>query len=163
MKRKEVVIFLLKKEDNVTKVLLGLKAKKLGDGKRNGYGGGIKKNESLREAALRELKQELGVEAESSDLNEQGFLDILIRTGIWKTERHLLHIFTLSNWRNEFTEGNGELTDPQWFNIDQLPTNLIDSDRAWLPYILHGHKVQGSITVRILGDKITTFIFDVIH
>jgi 8-oxo-dGTP pyrophosphatase MutT (NUDIX family) len=159
MKRKEMVVFL--RQGN--QVLLGLKTKKLGDGKRNGYGGGIKKKESIRDASVRELEKELGIIVNSEDLQEQGFLDIEIRTGIWQSDRHYLHIFTLEKWQGEFKAGNGELVDPQWFNIDELPANMIDSDKAWLSYVLKGNQVQGEIIVRLVGSRVTSFNFNVIY
>lgn len=163
MKRREMVVFLLKKDSEDTKVLLGLKTKKLGDGKRNGYGGGIKKKESLRVATIRELEKELGIIVAPEDLQEKGFLEITIRTGIWETDIHQLFIFTLTNWQGDFTAGNGELIDPQWFGINELPKNMIESDRAWLPYVLKGAVVQGSITVRLVGTKVTSLNFNVIY
>lgn len=163
MKRKETVVFLMKKDSDGVQVLLGLKTMKLGEGKRNGYGGGVKKKESLRESAVRELQQELGVVVAGEDLIEQGFLDISIRTGIWKTDQHQLYIFLLYDWQGEFESGNGELVDPKWFDINSLPVNIIDSDKAWLSYILHGQKIQGSILVRKYAQKVVSLNFDVIY
>lgn len=164
MKRKEVVVFLLKTEGDTTKVLLGLKLRKVGLGKRNGYGGGVKKRESTKAATVRELSEELGVLVSPEDLQEKGFLNITVRKMAWRNDCHDLHIFTLRQWQGGFKEDETEgIIDPQWFDINALPDDLIDSDKAWLPYILHNNKVQGSIIVRVFGAKVTTFNFDVIY
>lgn len=164
MKRKEVVVFLLKTESDVTKVLLGLKLRKVGLGKRNGYGGGVKECESAKAAAVRELYEELGVLVSPEDLQEKGFLNITICKMAWRNDCHDLHIFTLRHWQGDFKEDEIEgIIDPQWFDVNALPDDLIDSDKAWLSYVLHGAKVQGSIMVRVFGAKVTTFNFDVIY
>jgi len=164
MKRKEVVVFLLKTEGDVTKVLLGLKLRKVGLGKRNGYGGGVKKCESAIAAAVRELSEELGIFVSPKDLQEKGFLNIIVRKMSWRNDCHDLHIFTLRQWQGSFKEDETEgIIDPQWFNVNALPDDLIDSDKAWLSYVLYGAKVQGSIIVRVFRAKVTTFNFDVIY
>lgn len=144
MKRKKVVIFLLN-NNGVPKVLLGLKTKKIGEGLRNGYGGGIKKGESPSQAAARELEEELGVIAEAEDFIDRGRLMITSRKGGFETQKCELYIFILKKWEGEFRE-SVEMEDPRWFNIRKLPEKMISSDKLWLPSVLQGKKVEGSIS-----------------
>lgn len=46
-----------------THVLLGLKKRGFGTGKWNGFGGKVEANENIRQAAVREMKEEAGIES----------------------------------------------------------------------------------------------------
>jgi len=50
-----------------TSLLLGLKMRGFGVGKWNGFGGKVERGESIRQAAVRECKEEAGVESEQID------------------------------------------------------------------------------------------------
>jgi len=140
-KRKEVVCFLLRRnsESKKLQVLLGLKTKKTGQGRRNGYGGGQKFWETPEEAAIRELREELKVKViDQNSLYKRGILKIYKKDYISK-----LTIFVIMEWFGEFSESD-EMIDPLWFDIDNLP-DLIDSDHNWLPDLLKGYDVKGKI------------------
>lgn len=68
---KEKVLFnatLVFVENTEGKVLLGVKARKIGAGCWNGYGGGIEPNETPEQSALRELDEESGIKGDPSQL-----------------------------------------------------------------------------------------------
>ncbi len=70
---KAVVVFVISKDRK--KVLLAVKAKKIGAGCRNGYGGGQEEGEDSFGAAVRETKAESGG-----------------KNGPWPWNRHRLHL-----------------------------------------------------------------------
>lgn len=49
------------------RILLGMKKRGFGSGRWNGFGGKIEADESIETAALRELKEEVGLEAKRID------------------------------------------------------------------------------------------------
>jgi hypothetical protein len=57
-------------------VLLGLKKRGFGAGKWNGFGGKVEQGESIRTAAIREMKEEAGIESvDERDRSERAGLD----------------------------------------------------------------------------------------
>ena len=152
-KREEVVSFLIKRDDETKKmqVLLGLKTQKIGKDKRNGYGGGIGNRETAAQAAARELGEELGVYVKSEDLIKMGVVEIIIKTSAFRKFSHNVTIFTLHKWKGTFIESE-EMIDPIWFNINELP-DMIKTDKLWLPYILNGDYVEGTIEKKVYGQQ----------
>ncbi len=120
------------------KVLLGMKKRGFGEGKWNGFGGKAKNNESVFDAAKRELKEEAGIEV--SDLEEMGVINFQFEN---KPEE-ILEVHFLK--RTEFS-GEPVETDemkPQWFDIKNIPYDLMwPDDKFWLPLFLEGKKFRG--------------------
>ena len=164
MKRVEVVGFLLKEDDETSKhqVLLGLKTQKTGKGKWNGYGGGVEKKETFAGAMAREFDEELGIEVKPSDLEEVAFIKITFRINFYKINTCKLHVFILRRWRGAFTNSN-EMLNPTWYNIDNLPDNMIASDKLWLPFVLEGAKVLGIINKKFKNNHFEVTHFNVIR
>jgi hypothetical protein len=60
-------------------VLLGLKQRGFGTGKWNGFGGKVEKGEEIRDAAVREMKEEAGIESDTVDR----WASIRCSIGLW--------------------------------------------------------------------------------
>ena len=126
------------------KVLLALKTQKIGKGCWNGYGGGIGDGEKIKEAAVRELKEESGgVIADFNDLKEAAIMDFYNT----KTDREKficrVYVYLVRNWIGEPKETE-EMANPTWFDINNLPfENLMPADKEWLPPVLKGEKIIG--------------------
>lgn len=123
------------------KILLALKADKIGKGKRNGYGGGVE-DESVTECALRELKEESGgVIAQPEDLEKIAIVYFHNTKSDGKAFVLKVHFFLVHSWEGEAKETE-EMTDPKWFSISSLPLDeMMPSDREWLPIALDGKKM----------------------
>lgn len=93
-------------------------------------GGGVREEESFREAAARELREEAGIEADYEGLA------IATRTAIESGAHSTLGVLPTFQARAEATtptvsDPDGEITDARWFR--DLPENTRDRDqlRTW--------------------------------
>ena len=132
--KKQLTLTIVYKNEQV---LLGLKKRGFGVGRWNGFGGKVEDKETIREAAIRELKEESGIEAK--EIEEVGVLDFE-----FKSDPKILqvHVFRVVNFSQEPVET--EEMKPQWFNIDNIPFNCMWSDDIyWMPYFLEGKKFAG--------------------
>jgi len=135
-------IFIIKDDQ----VLLAMKKRRYGAGKWNGYGGKLDEGETLLQAAVRELMEESTLEIQEEDLEKVGEL-----TYIEQADDDLkVHVYLLRDISGEPVET--EEMAPQWFQIDDLPLDTMwDGDKHWLPRILAGEKLVG--TLRFEGEE----------
>lgn len=130
----QTLIFLL----DGKRVLLGMKKRGFGAGRWNGFGGKTKADESILDAAHREIKEEAGIVV--SDLKEVGVLSF---TFSGQDDLLEVHVFTTTSWQGEPRET--EEMRPEWFEVDELPFHSMwISDPYWLPLVLEGKKVKGA-------------------
>lgn len=123
-------------------VLLGLKKKGFGAGYWNGFGGKIESGETPVQAAVREIREECGLE--THDLKSMGKLYFHFDDDPRRIEGYL---FTTSKFTGEPMET--EEMQPQWYNTQELPLDQMwEDDRFWLPYVLMGKKIYGTFRFR---------------
>lgn len=123
------------------KVLLGMKKRGFGTGKWNGFGGKILYGETPIQAAMRENKEENGLEVMQKDLQKMGELTFLMPQHPMGTQ--LVHVYLCRKWKGEPLESD-EMT-PHWFSIDELPLHQMwEDDKHWLPHILNGKPVAAT-------------------
>src|SRR5262245_53934006 len=94
-------------------ILLAMKKRGFGEGKWNGVGGKINPNESIKAAAIRELSEEIGVDAKEEHLESMGILRFRSKNpGLnWET-----NVFFIRTWQGEPVES--EEMRPQWYAND---------------------------------------------
>lgn len=87
--------------------------------------GHVDSGESLKQAALRELKEEVGIDLKESDLISFGNPEKLID----KTNSHFTHFYysICNKEEKEFTIQEEELSEVRWFNFNEV-IDLIKSD-----------------------------------
>ena len=129
--------FLIRKDE----ILLAMKKRGFGEGLWNGSGGKVHDNETIKEAALRELREEIGVMAIESDLQDAGQLDFYFRD---KPEwDQTAHIFRIENWNGDPVET--EEMKPHWFKFADIPYDQMwVDDKYWVPKFLAGEKINGT-------------------
>lgn len=110
------------------KVLLGMKKTRFGKGRWNGLGGKVQDNETIIEAATREVKEEIGIDvALDKPLGTITFHNS--SKGDWT-----VHIFATETFTGEPMESD-EMR-PQWFATDNVPYEAMwDDDRHWYPLL----------------------------
>ena len=161
-------VCLLVKEDMV---LLGLKTKKIGAGCRNGYGGGIEEGETEKQSAIRELEEETGKKIGNTFITT--FPECLEKVAIVDFENTKsdgstfickVHFFIIREWTGEAVDTD-EMTDPQFFKIDELPSQMLPADIKFFPLILkEGKKIlakakYGPYQKELLGPVIIEEVF----
>ncbi len=118
------------------RVLLIRKKRGLGAGKINGPGGRIDPGETPREAAVREVEEELRVTP--TGIERRGELLFQFTDGY---SIHV-HVFSATGCRGEPRETAEAV--PLWTDLDAIPYNeMWADDRIWLPLMLEGTPFSG--------------------
>lgn len=136
------------------RLCLAMKKKGFGVGKWNGVGGKVEDKETIKEAAIRELKEEIGVDAHQNHLEEVGNIKFYFN-GKPDWNQHM-HIFFIKNWTGEPIETD-EMA-PQWYDNDKIPyEKMWIDDPYWLPQVIEGKKIEAECYFAKDGDKIDKF------
>ena len=148
------LLFLVKKDgDTITDICLAMKKRGFGAGRYNGAGGKVEEGETVEQAVTREVKEEIGVHV--SDSTKVG--ELTFHFPHKEEWNQLVHIYITENWEGEVTET--EEMSPKWFRREVIPYDIMWSDDIiWLPYVLEGKYVSGSIT---FGERDVTVSHDV--
>lgn len=119
------------------KILLGMKKRGFGAGRWNGFGGKLNTEETIEDAARREIKEEAGIEM--NKLDKVGIIDFEFKGNPELLE---VHIFKGREFSGQPVES--EEMKPQWFDIDKIPFNeMWPDDIYWMPLFLSGKKFKG--------------------
>ncbi|KAG4070235.1 hypothetical protein HA402_003925 [Bradysia odoriphaga] len=84
-------------DDDKQRLLLGLKKRGFGLGKYNGFGGKVEENESIDDAALRELNEECGLSVSDSNARSPASI-ISISSVIQSCSRFIFSKFVSQMW-----------------------------------------------------------------
>ncbi len=133
-----VACFLVKDDQ----VLLGMKTRKIGKDRWNGYGGGIEEGETEIEATVREFSEETGGVILDPEYLEK------IAIGYFHNTKSdggsfvcAVHFYIARKWEGEVKESE-EMITPTWFDINNLPLDkMMPADNEWVPLALHGRKM----------------------
>jgi len=118
-----------------------MKKEKIGSGFRNGYGGGVRSNESPNACAVREALEEGRIKTWVEDLEPIALLHCHNRTEEGKNFLCAVHVFQTKFWLGEPQE-TAEMGPPAWFPISHLPLEeLMLTDRIWLPRFFRDQKL----------------------
>lgn len=120
------------------KVLLQYKRRGFGVGKWNGPGGKVEPGETLEQSAVREVKEETGLDVKN--LKKIAELEFYFNG---REEWNMVtHAYVAKDFSGEIQASDeGEL---KWFKIEELPFNeMWDDDIYWLKDALAGKFVKG--------------------
>ncbi|MFB6081908.1 MAG: 8-oxo-dGTP diphosphatase [Halanaeroarchaeum sp.] len=128
------------------RVLLIEKKRGVGAGFYNGPGGKVEPGETPREAAKREVREEIGTPVPSVD--KRGVLEFVFGDE---------HFMTAHVYRAPAPTGEPVETAearPEWFALDAVPYDeMWEDDRHWLPHVLEGHSVRGWFRFDAAGEQ----------
>lgn len=135
-------------------VLLIWKKRGLGSQQYNGPGGKVEPGETPRAAAIREVREEVGLRVES--VRHAGDLHFVFDHDPFTNVR----VFETRAFDGTATE-TAE-ADPEWMSPDEIPyAEMWDDDRIWLPHVLAGRTVAGRFYFTEGGERLETFVLDV--
>ncbi|MGL4256410.1 MAG: 8-oxo-dGTP diphosphatase, partial [Microbacterium sp.] len=126
----------------------------LGRGKVVGIGGKLDPGEAPRDAAVREVAEEVGVRIEASDLLKAGVIDYHFPTKPAWSQRST--VFVARRWSGEPVE-TAEIT-PHWYAVADVPyARMWDDAVRWLPGVLRGGSVDARFT---FGPDLSTVVLE---
>jgi 8-oxo-dGTP diphosphatase len=160
-------------------LLLVRKQRGLGAGKRVGPGGKVEAGETVREAARREVREELRIdpvgvekrgefdfhfrdrEAERGEASERASGEARPASdGTVDDDSMHVHVFAA-----EGIEGEPEVTEeavPEWYPTDAVPYDEIwIDDRVWLPHLVAGETVRGTFVLSDDGDSLVRYEMEI--
>ncbi len=139
------------------RILLGRKRRGMGYGKWNGFGGKIEAGETMRECAARELFEECGLTVRPERLTMVG--DLYFHQPSDTTWSHAGIIYLAQDW-----SGTPHLSDemePRWFHPKDFPyEDMWMADCIWLPMILSGKRIRGTVYFAEDGDTVYDYEFE---
>lgn len=119
------------------KVLLGKKKRDFGLEKWNGFGGKLKKNETLEECALRELLEEAGIKGTKFEQIGHNTFEYQGKDEIWE-----VYVYKYTEFEGDPKESDE--MEPKWFSEKDIPFNeMWPDDIFWMPKFLKGEKFRG--------------------
>ncbi len=143
--------------DREGRILLGRKRRGMGFGKWNGFGGKLEDGETMRQCAARELREECGLTIAPKDLEMVG--DLYFHQPSDTTWSHAGIIYFARNWSG--TPSLSEEMEPRWFHPDEFPyEEMWMADRIWIPMILSGKKIRGTVYFAADGDTVYDYEFE---
>jgi 8-oxo-dGTP pyrophosphatase MutT (NUDIX family) len=137
----EMVLVFIQHEGQVA---LGLKARKIGEGKWNGFGGNVEGEESFEEAAHREVLEEAG--ALIYEVEDRGVVDFHRKGEINRVHMFVASDFGFPDGSLDFSPKQNEILKVAWFDESNLPWGeMMAGDRHWIPQVLAGEIVEGEV------------------
>jgi len=135
-------------------ICLAMKKRGFGIGKWNGIGGKVKDGETIKEAAIRELYEEIGVDANIVDLENVGNIKFYFNEKPdWNQQ---MHVYFINKWQGEPIES--EEMAPKWYKKDQIPYEAMwVDDPYWLPKVLSGKKIEAEFYFNKDGAELDKF------
>ncbi|WP_254531766.1 8-oxo-dGTP diphosphatase [Natrinema gelatinilyticum] len=123
-------------DDPDREVLLIEKRRGLGEGWYNGPGGKCEPGEAPRDCAIRETREEVGLEVR--DLQKAGELTFLLDGDV----HTVCHVYRTTSFDGQPT--SSEEAHPEWVPVDEVPYDQMwEDDHLWLPGVLEGNTVVG--------------------
>lgn len=134
------------------KILLGMKKRGHGEGKWNGFGGKVEKRETIEEGAIREMKEESGIEI--LKMNKLGVIQFEYQDDSGNME---VHVFNVKEFKGSPAES--EEMKPKWFFVNEIPYGQMwPDDRYWLPIFMDGKSFQGKFVFNKSNEIINYYI-----
>jgi 8-oxo-dGTP diphosphatase / 2-hydroxy-dATP diphosphatase len=121
------------------RVLLGMKKRGFGAGRYNGFGGKVEANESIEEAATREVIEEAHIKP--LQLQKLGVMEFT-----FESDPDLLEVHIFKSTAYEGEVGESEEMYPSWFHYSEIPFEAMwRDDRFWFPLLLRNKKFMGRV------------------
>lgn len=136
------------------KILLGMKKRGFGEGKWNGLGGKVGEKESIKDAAIREVYEEVKVKIKNSDqVKERGIINFYFEGKDGETQE--VHFFSIPSDQIIGEPRETEEMLPEWFAHNKIPfEKMWVDDPYWMPLLLSGNNFSGEFLFNSDGSAI---------
>ncbi|MGD2026787.1 MAG: NUDIX domain-containing protein [Anaerolineales bacterium] len=141
------ICFLIKNDPHgkPAEILLARKKTGFGKGKIVGIGGNLEPGETVQQACVREIEEEISVQLEETDLERVAKLTFFFPV---KPEwDRVVYVFFTDRWHG--TPESSREVDPFWAGVGNLPVDEMWADSGlWLAEILSGRKIVGRFSFK---------------
>lgn len=128
------ICYILNDKDEV---LLIMKKRGVGEGRWNGPGGKVDKDESIEDSVIREVKEETGLDI--SNLQNKGIIEFVAPEKPEIESR--CHIFLTRDYQGNLIET--EECFSRWHDVSKLPFDKMwEDDILWVDKVLKGEEVK---------------------
>ncbi len=135
-------------------VILAPKKKKVGAGFLNGYGGKLDTNETIRQCAQRETREESGGVLINLEKTE---LAAVIDFYAGDNPQFSCFIYIAREWEGNPKESN-EMGPPEYFDLGSVPFDrMLPGDRLWFERIIKGERFKGTLKYSADFKEILSF------
>ena len=149
---KKATICLLCKGDNL---LLGIKNRGPGAGKRNAPGGKVKKRETIKLAGKREIFEEAGIQIEEMALK----LAALVRFYFENKFVFESYVLLVKDFKGKVRDTE-EMDNFQLYPFKNLPfDNMWAGDNLWMPLVLSGKTIEAVVVFNADGTVVKDFSY----
>lgn len=133
------------------RICLAMKKRGFGTGKWNGVGGKVHDCETIGQAAVREVHEEIETIVQVEHLEPAGVIQFeFIGKPDWAQE---CHVFIVRTWHGDPAES--EEMAPRWYTFDTIPYGeMWVDDPLWLPQVLGGRYIKATLVLNETGDEI---------
>jgi ADP-ribose pyrophosphatase YjhB (NUDIX family) len=140
--KKEGTVCFLRKDDTFLLTLIEYSESMK---KWNGIGGFANEGEPLKDAAIREVEEEVGVVIDRESLEYVG--------RVLENNNFTLYVFIADKWSGEIKIKDDTLKQLQWFSPRNIPyKDMWPDNEYWLPDILSGKKIIASVMRDVYTD-----------
>ena len=134
-----LVLLIRRSQGEIVEICLAMKKRGFGVGRYNGVGGKLNEGESIEDAAIRETKEEIGIDIK--DFKKCARMEFY--TPHKPEWNQVVHAYLVDKWEGALIES--EEVKPKWFKISDIPyQDMWPDDAYWLPEVLNGKFVNGS-------------------
>ena len=132
-------------------VLLGRKKRGFGAGKYNGFGGKIQDNETFRQCAVREIREEVSLLVKPEDLEPVAIMNFQFPYD--EDLNHLNYTYIVRHYEGLPLES--EEMEPFWFDFDKIPYDeMWKGDADWIPKVLDGQLLHAMLIFDKANDGV---------
>jgi 8-oxo-dGTP diphosphatase len=141
----EMTLCFLARGNPPEEILLGVKRAGFGEGKVTGFGGKVEDGETTALAAVRELREEIGIQVREKDLLKVAQLQFIFPARpAWD---QAVHVFLVVRWQGKIAESM-EMA-PLWCGVNDIPyARMWDDATYWLPRVVAGERMKARFIFR---------------